>query len=263
MTRRSTPWPPGVPCWTDLAVPDIAAAKDFYAGVLGWSFADPDDDYGGYTIAQVDGNAAAGIGPPQEGAPPAWTMYFASDDVDGTAAAATAGGGQLLLAPRDVGPLGRMCIVVDPTGAAFGVWQAGEHIGAQVTGEPGGLVWEDLRSNDPERAEGFYKAVFGLTTEGLEEAGPDYSLFFCEGTEGPQGGMGGLVGEHEGTPSHWLVYFAVAEADAAIRAAAAGGGASLAPATDTPYGRMGGLTDPWGATFWVIELPEEPEVAAG
>jgi len=32
----------------------------------------------------------------------------------------------VLLAPGDVGGLGRMCIAADPTGAAFGVWQAGD-----------------------------------------------------------------------------------------------------------------------------------------
>ncbi len=190
-------------------------------------------------------------------------MYLASDDVDGTAAAITAAAGHLLVEPGDVGPLGRMCIAADPTGAVFGVWQHGEHIGASVTGEVGGICWEDLRSTDPDRAVGFYRAVFGLTTEGLEEAGPDYSLFFCEGTDGPQGGMGGMFGEPEGTPSHWIVYFAVPDADAAVAAAVEGGGTSLAPAEDTPYGRMGGLIDPWGALFWVVQLPEVPEAAAG
>src|SRR5688500_612705 len=207
MTRRSAPWPPGVPCWADVTVPDVEAAKGFYGPVVGWTFAATEAEHGGYTIAQVGGDAAAGIGPqPQPDVAPAWTMYFASDDVDGTAAAITAGAGHLLVEPGDVGPLGRMCIAADPTGAVCGVWQAGEHIGAAGTGEPGGICWEDLRSTEPERAIGFYRAVFGLTTEGLEEAGPDYSLFFCEGTDGPQGGMGGLVGEPEGTPSHWIVY---------------------------------------------------------
>jgi predicted enzyme related to lactoylglutathione lyase len=253
-----------VPCWADLTVPDVAAATAFYGSVVGWTFADTGDEYGGYTIAQVDDDAAAGIGPQAAaGVPPSWTLYFASDDVDATAAAITAGSGHLLLEPGDVGSLGRMCIGADPTGAVFGVWQAGEHIGAQVTGEPGGICWEDLRSTRPELAVGFYKAVFGLTTEGLEEAGPDYSLFFCHGTDGPQGGMGGMMGEPDGTPSHWIVYFAVADVDASIAAAVERGGSSLAPASDTPYGRMGPVADPWGAVFWVLQLPEEPEAAAG
>ncbi len=264
MARRTSPWPPGVPCWADVTVPDVDAAKDFYGPVVGWTFADTGPEYGGYAIAQVDDAAAAGLGPqPDAGVPPAWTMYFASADVDGTAAAITAGGGQLLLEPGDVGSLGRMCIAADPTGAVFGVWQAGESIGAEVTGEPGGICWEDLRSTEPQRAIGFYTAVFGLTTEGLEEAGPDYSLFFCDGTDGPQGGMGGLVGDPEGTPSHWIVYFAVTDVDAAIATAEERGGRLLAPAEDTPYGRMGPVADPWGAVFWVLQLPEEPEAAAG
>ena len=68
----------------------------------------------------------------------------------------------MLLAPGDVGPLGRMLIAADPTGAVFGVWQAGTHIGAGLVNRPGGLVWEDLRSPEPERARAFYRSVFGV-----------------------------------------------------------------------------------------------------
>ena len=54
-------------------------------------------------------------------------------------------------------------------------------------------------------------------------------------------------------PAHWVVYFSVAETDAAVTAAEAGGGTVIAPAFDTPYGRMAGITDPAGAMFWVVQ----------
>jgi uncharacterized protein len=263
MTRRTSPWPAGVPCWVDLTVPDVDAARTFYGATLGWAFADPEPEYGGYAIAQVDGAAAAGVGPQQRDAPPAWTMYFASDDVDATAAAIRASGGSLLLDPGDVGSLGRMCMALDPAGAAFAVWQAGDTIGAEITGEPGGISWEDLRSSDPDRARAFYSDVFGLTHDALDMAPPDYTTFSCPGTDGPQGGIGGMMGAPTGTPSHWLVYFVVVDADGAIEAAVKGGGSALDAAVDTPYGRMVPLADPWGAVFMVIQLPEEPEIAAG
>jgi hypothetical protein len=38
MSIRLSPWPVGVPSWADLTVPDVAAAKAFYAEVLGWSY---------------------------------------------------------------------------------------------------------------------------------------------------------------------------------------------------------------------------------
>jgi len=243
-----------MPCWADLTVPDVAVAKDFYAAVLGWAFQDSGEEYGGYAMAQVGGAAVAGIGPQQQpGMPPAWTLYIASDDVDRTAAAISEHGGTLLLPPGNVGPSGRLCVAADPSGAAFGVWQHGAHIGAQLVNEPGVITWEDLRSTDPEAVKGFYTAVFGWTTQPLPAAGPDYWLFHTAGDEAPMGGLGGMMGAPEGTPSHWLVYFAVADADAAVSAAEAAGGSVLAPPFTTPYGRMAAVTDPAGAVFWLAQ----------
>src|SRR3954452_22433255 len=254
MSRRTSPWPPGMPCWADLTVPDVAVAKDFYAAVLGWAFQDSGEEYGGYAIAQAGGAAAAGVGPPQQPATPAaWTLYMASEDVEATATSIAEHGGTLLLPPGDVGPMGRLCVAADPSGAVFGVWQHGAHIGAEVVNEPGGITWEDLRSTDPEAAKGFYTAVFGWTTQPLPLAGPDYWLFHTPGDDAPMGGLGGMAGAPEGTPSHWLVYFAVPDADAAVAAVRGAGGSVLAAPFDTTYGRMAPLRDPAGAVFWIAQ----------
>ncbi len=203
MSLRTSPWPAGVPCWADLTVTDVPAAAPFYSAVLGWSFSEPDQEFGGYVIGSVKGAAAAGIGLQQQaGAPAAWTLYFASDDADGTARAVKEAGAEILLEPDDVGPLGRMFIGADPSRAVFGVWQGRGHIGAGVANEPGGLCWEDLRSADPDAARAFYSTLFGYTYEGLEAAGPDYTLFFSLPGEGPLGGMGGLTRAPAGTSSH-------------------------------------------------------------
>jgi uncharacterized protein len=262
MSLRTSPWPAGVPCWADLSVPDVPAATAFYSAVLGWSFSEPDDEFGGYVIGSVKGAAAAGVGPQQQpGARAAWTLYFASDDADATARTVKEAGGQVLLEPGDVGPLGRMFIAADPSGAVFGIWQAGTHIGAGIVNEPGALSWEDLRSSDPEAARAFYSALFGYTFEALEAAGPDYKLFFNGPGEPPLGGMGGIVRAPAGTPSHWLVYFGVDDVPTAVQAAQDAGGAVLAPPFQTPYGQMAALTDPAGAVFWVSDpgATEQPD----
>ena len=62
------------------------------------------------------------------------------------------------------------------------------------------------------------------------------------------------MGAPTGTPSHWLVYFAVEDADAAVAAATAAGGSSLAPPFTTSYGRMAPLQDPFGAAFWLVQI---------
>ncbi len=109
-------------------------------------------------------------------------------------------GGTVLLAPGDVGGLGRMCIAADPTGAAFGVWQAGDHIGAGIVNEPGGLTWDDLRSPDPDTARAFYAAVFGHRMEPLPDAGPDYATFARPEEKVPLGGIGGMLGAEDAPP---------------------------------------------------------------
>ncbi|HYI62981.1 MAG TPA: VOC family protein [Acidimicrobiales bacterium] len=252
MSTRTSPWPAGVPCWADLMVSDVPTARAFYGSVLGWDFTDTDDEFGGYVLAQVDGVPAAGLGPLQPGSRTAWTLYLASDDADATARAVTEHGGTVVAEPRDVGPLGRMCVAIDPAGAMFGVWQGKQHIGAGVVNRPGGLTWEDLRATDPAAAQAFYAAVFGYRLDPMEDAAPDYVTFTVPGDEVPLGGMGGMFGA-EGAPSHWLVYFGVADADAATRAAAGAGGTVAAEPFDTPYGRMAALADPEGTAFWVVQ----------
>jgi hypothetical protein len=236
-------------------VPDVAAAQAFYADVLGWTFppGDGSDEYGGYVIGQVHGAATAGIGPLQSpGQPVAWTLYFASDDADFTASSVQEHGGTVLIPAGDIGTLGRMLIALDPTGAAFGIWQAVDYIGVGLVNEPGALCWEDLRSPDPDTARAFYTGVFGYTTEPVPMAGPDYTTFALPGEPAPLGGMGGMMGA-DGAPPHWLVYFGVTDTPAAVATAERGGGSVLMPLIDSPFGRLAVLADPAGAAFCVIE----------
>jgi predicted enzyme related to lactoylglutathione lyase len=186
----------------------------------------------------------------------AWTIYFASRDADATQAAIVEAGGSMLFPAGDVGAMGRMLIAADPSGAVFGVWQAGQMDGFGAPGTTGSFAWCDLRSTDPDAARDFYAAVFGFTYTPLEMAGPAYATFSL-GEEGrPMGGMGDMMG-NDGIPSHWLVYFAVADADGSAAAARDLGGAVVADPFDTPFGRMVPMTDPAGAAFWSVQLPTD------
>jgi predicted enzyme related to lactoylglutathione lyase len=259
MSTRTDPWPPGTPCWVDLSVPDVAAAVAFYADVLGWTFVDTGADYGGYHIAQVDGRAAAGVGPTmQEGQPSAWTVYFASDDADATAKLIGEHGGSIFVGPMDIPGTGRMIIAADPTGGVFGVWQQTGMIGSGVVDEPGAFAWDDARLADVKTGKRFYADVFGLTYSPLgieaDEEMADYETFTPPGgsDQRPGGGIGGMMGAPPGTPSHWLAYFAVADTDAAVAAAGDGDGSVLMSPDDTPWGRVAVVADPFGAVFGLI-----------
>lgn len=249
-----TNFAPGMPCWADLSVPDIDLARTFYTAVAGWDVPPGNPEFGGYTIAAVGGQAVAGIGPLMGDAITAWTLYFASQDADATEAAIVAAGGTVLHSAGDVGDFGRMLIAADPSGAVFGVWQAGQMDGFGAPGTTGSFAWCDLRSSDPDAARAFYASVFGFAYTPLEMAGPAYATFSLGDDAPPMGGMGDMMG-NDGIPSHWLVYFAVADADASAASARELGGTVMADPFDTPFGRMVPMADPAGAGFWAVQLP--------
>ncbi|HEX2297959.1 MAG TPA: VOC family protein [Pseudonocardiaceae bacterium] len=250
MPIRTDPWPAGTPCWIDLAVPDVEAAREFYSAVLGWTYLDTGEGYGHYLICQRDDRGAAGLSALQNaGQPSAWTTYLASDDVDSTARKITANGGKLLAEPFDVPNAGRMCIGLDPQGAAFGVWQYAGSVGAEIYNEPGSLVWNEAAVADPDAAREFYAAVFGYSFQDID--GDDTAYTFHRGGD-PLGSISGLDASPAGTPSHWLAYFMVGDADIAAAVAVERGATVTGGPFDTPYGRIAVITDPQGATFGII-----------
>jgi predicted enzyme related to lactoylglutathione lyase len=130
MSQREE-YPAGAPCWVETLQPDPRAALDFYGPLLRWEFAGPGpmpgDLAGEYFVAQVNGRDVAGIGalPDAGGSPVAvWSTYVRVDSADAAVERATAAGGSLLIGPLDALPAGRLAVLVDPVGAAIGVWEA-------------------------------------------------------------------------------------------------------------------------------------------
>jgi predicted enzyme related to lactoylglutathione lyase len=256
MTIRDTPWPEGTPCWVDVMVPDTTRAAEFYGQLLGWKFADQGAEFGNYLIAQVDGRGAAAIGPKPPGMeqmPSVWTTYLATDDADATAAKITQGGGQFIMEPGDVGPAGRVAVATDPTGAVFGIWQAGETTGVQIANVPGTLVWNECMTRDFEAAKTFYAGVFGYEYDDMSGDGFSYATAKVNGHI--IGGIGGLPAEVPAeVPPHWSTYFGVTDTDAAVAKAGELGGSVIRAAQDSPYGRMAQLADDQGVPFSVISV---------
>jgi uncharacterized protein len=252
MAQR-TSYAQGTPNWVDLQTTDPDAAKAFYSGLFDEV---PMGESATYSIAQLDGDSVAAIGPQdpqaaQAGAPPMWNTYIAVDSVDDTVAKVAAAGGQVLMEPADVMDAGRMALVLDPAGVAVAAWQAKDHIGASRVNEHGTLAWNELITADPAASTGFYNQVFGLTTSETEMGeGNKYLVFEVGGQQ-----VGGATAPYaEGTPNHWHVYFGTSDADAAAAKAAELGGTVVVPPFDTPVGRMGVLQDPQGATFSIFQV---------
>jgi predicted enzyme related to lactoylglutathione lyase len=98
-------------------------------------------------------------------------------------------------------------------------------------------------------AKAFYAKVFdwGAETHG------DYT----EWKVGGRSVAGGMeMGDRypPNVPPHWLVYFAVNDADASAKKGQDLGGKLLVPPMDIEPGRFAVLSDPGGANFGIIKL---------
>jgi predicted enzyme related to lactoylglutathione lyase len=253
MHTRDDPWPTGTPAWTDLMTPDRQAAQAFYGDLFGWEFLESGPEHGFYVQAHIDGRPVAGLGEgpaDQPTATAAWTTYLAVDDVEAMTRRVTAAGGTALMPAIEIGDFGRMAVVADPAGAVFGLWEAGEHIGARLVNVPGAMCWNEALSGDFEASKAFYAEVFGFALQDL--SGPEFEYVGLQIRARTVGGLGAIGTEMESVSSHWLTYFAVESADAvAARAVALGGRCS--GARDSAYGRMAVITGPQGESFAVIE----------
>ena len=255
-----TDYAPGTPIWVDVATSDLRGARDFYEALFGWTSEDGPEEFGGYTMFRKDGRLVAGIGPVMgEGQPVVWSTYLAVDDADKTTEQVTAAGGQVLVPPMTIPEAGRMAVYADPTGAAVGVWQPGVHRGFELVNEPGSVVWNELATRDVEAAKAFYSAALGLDPQD-SQFDPSYVTLHAGGR--PAAGLMPMPdGYPPQVPSHWSVYFAVADADAAVARAAELGATVRRPPFDTPPGRTAVVADPYGAVFAVIAM--DPDFMTG
>lgn len=252
---------PGTPSWVDVTAKDVDASAAFYGGLFGWeaSATGTEEETGGYRMFSMRGRTVAGIGPWREGGPPPmWTTYVTVEDADATCATATQAGGTVFLPPMDVLEAGRMAVIADPQGAVFAIWQPNRHPGAQIVNEPGSLVWNELAARDIAPEPAFYKAVFGWDADTQPMGGAPYTTW--KRGEKPVGGMVQMTDEWPaGMPPHWLVYFAVADTDAAVaRGAELGATVHVPPQDVEGVGRFAVMSDPQGAPFAVIAMSGAP-----
>lgn len=256
-----TSYAPGTPCWVDLGSPDIDASTDFYGQLFGWDVPESEnaEQTGGYRIATLGDKSAAGMMPlMQEGQPPAWSTYISVDDADATAAAVREADGTVMAEPMDVMELGRMAVFADPTGAVFGIWQAGSFAGAELVNEPSSFSWNELNTRDPDAAKAFYSAVFGWTANEIDmgEGGTYTTWRLATATEDDEsvGGMLDMRGRvPDEVPPHWLTYFTVEGLEETMdKAKGLGANVTFGP-MDLPNGRLAILIDPQGAAFGIFQ----------
>jgi uncharacterized protein len=245
----------------------------------------PDRSEGKYFVGRIRGGDVAAVGSIPEGAPPlaTWNTYVWVDSADETATKARDAGGAVMMPPFDVLDSGRMAVLTDPEGAAFFVWQANKHKGAQVVNEHGSLNFNGLATRDPQAAEVFYGAVFGWQTltlpAGMMWTLPGYGDHLEERSPGlrdqmaqmgaPEGfidvvaALNPIADDDRDTPAHWSVTFGVDDADATAAKASELGGEVIAGPFDAPWTKTAVIKDPQGATFIASQfVPENRDLEA-
>lgn len=258
MTEMSS-YTPGTFCWMELGTTDTKAGKQFYTSLFGWSVKEfpigPDQVY---TMFQIEGKDVAAmyqqdIEQQAQGIPPHWLSYVSVDNVDEAAKKVKALGGQVLTEPFDVFEAGRMAPVLDPQGAAFALWQPGQHIGARLVNQPGSLCWNELATSDAGKATAFYTQLFDWQAEIMEMGDGPYTLFMHEGRQAA--GMMQMTEEWGNIPPHWMAYFAVEDCDRTLQQVTElGGKVLMGPLEAGEIGRFATIQDPQGAAFSIIKL---------
>ncbi len=252
---EQTSYQHGEPSWQDQSSNDDAKAVEFYSALFGWDCPEGDQTMGGYRNCLLNGKMVGGISPQMApGVPPVWSTYINVDDAGAVADLVTANGGQVMVAPMKISEYGTMAVFVDPTGAVIGVWQPGNHKGAQIRNESGAVCWYELMTTDTDAAAAFYTAVFGWTSQSHGPADtPGGYIGFKLGDKMIAGMMAMPPNVPAEVPSNWSVYFEVDDADAAVAKITELGGRVLMGPTDMPPGRLAAVMDSNGAWFNIIK----------
>ena len=245
--------PIGSPCWVDLWTSEVEGSRTFYSELFGWEAQEPSEEFGGYFMFTRNGAPTAG-GMGDMGdmrADNTWKIYLDTDDIAKTLQAAEAEGAQVVSPAMPVADLGIQAILIDPTGAHHGAWQAGTFPGFTVLNEHGAPSWFELHTRDYAGALSFYRSVYHWDTDTVGDSDEfRYSTMRDPGGEGELAGIMDAAGFlPEGVPAHWSVYWEVGDTDAAVAKVKALGGSVVMDAEDTPYGRLAVVTDPAGAQF--------------
>lgn len=120
--------PAGQFCWVDLAASDASRAIDFYRGLFGWSSRLQHANGGclarfAHRGREVGSVYQLGKRLREAGVASHWTPYVRVDDIGNASRRASALGGSVVVEPFTVEGMARIALVVDPVGAAFGLWE--------------------------------------------------------------------------------------------------------------------------------------------
>jgi uncharacterized protein len=109
----------------ELNTTDVSKAKTFYGKLFDWQLEDVEmGPSGSYTMIKVgEGTGGGMLKHPMPGAPSAWLAYVLVDDIAAATQKAKSLGATVIKDVTEVMGAGWLSIIMDPTGAALGLWK--------------------------------------------------------------------------------------------------------------------------------------------
>jgi uncharacterized protein len=244
--------------WYELMTTDTAAAKAFYAKVVGWGTNDTSMSGAAYTLFTVGKVPVSGLMERPENAlkmdaSPHWIGYVEVDNVDAAAERIKQVGGAVHVPPTDVPDISRFSVVADPQMATLALIKGLKPGQARLAelGKPGHVGWHELLAADWEKALAFYGELFGWQKADAHVGSMGAYQQFSAGAET----IGGMYTKPSTLPvAFWLYYFNISDIETAAKRVEAGGGQILYGPTAVPGGAwIAHCTDPQGAIFALLD----------
>ena len=108
----------------ELNTTDPEQAKAFYGKLFDWKMEDLPTPMGTYTMIEVGEGTGGGLMKhPMPGAPSTWLAYVQVDDIAAATQKAKSLGATVVRDVTEVMDAGWLSIIMDPTGAALGMWK--------------------------------------------------------------------------------------------------------------------------------------------
>jgi predicted enzyme related to lactoylglutathione lyase len=248
-------WTAGHFVWYEHMTKDPKAAIEFYSDVVGWK-TQAWEGTQNYTMWVGSQGPIGGVTTIPEraakaGSPPFWSASVQVDDVDASAKAAKANGGQVHVEPMDIPTVGRYAVIVDPQGAALALFKpGGDGMDARDNTKPGEFGWHELLTTDHGAAFRFYSGLFGWEKLREVDAGGPVGKYLVFGKGNEQYGGMFTKSKDMPMPPSWLYYANVADLGTAVGKAKKRGAKVMIESMEVPGGgKIAQLIDPQGAAF--------------
>jgi uncharacterized protein len=116
----------------------------------------------------------------------------------------------------------------------------------------GSFAWNELMTNDVEKAKSFYRSAIGWEMEEMKMASGSYWIAKKDGKM--VAGLMDMTGmTPPGVPPHWFAYIEVDDVDATVKSVVAHGGTIMRPPFDIPdVGRIAIIADATGAAVGLM-----------